>query len=270
MSARIIQLYLGTTIQMVNLVPVGKTRHRVGGRNIFYLVLDMKDIYKEADKLAVAIQRDLLIEAESHKPVEKIQAGERARVKSVYTSSSNRVKTVLSAITKSDKFKNYTLGPKPVTMFRRHGIKSVIMRTGNINRMDSMTNLSVLDSKFRQYHNTSGFATAPSKKITIKKIGQTSKLNPKYSLWRLFEFGKRAQYQISSPTAMRYTTVNDGFSRWHYSHAVTWVARDQRKAAGIYFMLDTNRKIYKQDKYIFKESVINGVRSVIAKKTRFR
>ena len=232
----------------------------------FFFHISTVDLENELKKLNNALASDLLKELKSQRVPNKIKKNAVERLKSMTPTSSSRVKTILMAMKKNMKLKRVTGGDTKYS----GKVNNIVMNLYNVNIMDEKTNLKRLDKRFPQKH------IAPFAKDPIKKLSPAARAyrgTTKFSLWRMFEYKTQREYSIplAAKGPLVFKMKKDSYSKWHVKRVVNWNASGSGGVANTaYYLLNSSRKIYKEDKEIFANSIGRGVQNIIRTKTRFR
>jgi hypothetical protein len=238
----------------------GKSTNRTSfKRNYLKFQVDFQDINKELGVFIKALGKDLSLELKSKHTGEKMAKGPIRNLQETFSPKSGRVKTLMKAIMHKPKYGFESSGNK----IGRFNIRRAHVKVANIGYLDQQTKISTLDKRFPPRHN------APFAGNPLKKTGQASK--SKHSLWRILEYVTKNRYPIKAqgPMSLRYTTNKDNNSRWHIARTVTWYGTN-RGAFSAYYLLDSSRRVYKDDQAVFSREIKRGVKKIIETKTRFK
>lgn len=240
----------------------------VKSKQTFVFHVSSKDIEDELKKFNKLLSKELLKTVKTKRPDSRIykQAAERLTKKA--PRGSPRIQALLQAM----KLKNkYSVGEDKAAPLTGKTNK-ILMQMFDINSLDRETNLGKLDKLFPQPH-IAPFAGNPERSLSSQAKAYRSL--QKFSLWRMYEYPTAKSYVIPkvSKGPLYYTTANDGYSKWNVIEVGRHVQWSTRGATGVanqaYYLLNSSRQIYKQDKGHFSRAIGSGVSTILRTKTRF-
>jgi len=238
-------------------------KNKISGK-AFAFHLDMSDLYKELGIFTKALGKDLAKEMETKNVGDKILKNTENNLLESMPKGSGRIQRLISTMKSKQK---YTFKTVPGGGRKGGGSspRLALVQLVNIKEMDKKTLIARLDRDFPPKHN------APFAGNPLKRIGSPTKNNPRNSLWRILEHVTKTRYPIAARSAkfLYYTKASDGFSKWHITKRTTWYGTN-KGAFSAYYLLDSQRQVYKEDRKIFENEFKKGVKKVIQTKTRFR
>lgn len=236
-------------------------------KTIFVFSVSTWDIEKELRAFNNKIGKELLGHLKQEDPGRHIQRLIEHRLSTRAPMGSGRIKRILTAMRKH---KNYTKSLGGSTKMSGPG-RVVTLNMINKKTMDKDTNIGRLDADFKQYHKAD-FAEEEDRVKKLRGPAMSYRKQVRFSLWRMFEYefnSKNYKIPKTSSGRMKFTSSKNNYSAWYFRRSVNWKAGPKGAANSAYYILNSSRKMYKNDKGIFARSVFRGVKSILENKTRF-